>query len=181
MLVLKCLKHALIWFCIILPLQLIGSILLAIYLPIHLQLIKRSIISSIKLPYLLRWYDNVDQYIGRDTSTYLAVFGSGVLNLYTWLAFRNPLNYFGWMILGVMSDQDIADDNIGDSTGCIEGTRHIEVTINNKSYYEYYYIKKLNSTHCIRIRIGWKLCDTKAGQIAQWVFVISPWHSYNGI
>ena len=183
MLLLKCIKHFLVWLLLITPLQLLGAVLLLIYLPIHLALINHNLRSSIKLPYFLRWFDNADQYVGRDTSTYIRVFNSGYYNLYTWLAWRNPLNYFGYTKLGVINttNNTLPDDNIGDATGLQEGTRNITVTIDGKEYFEYYYIKKYGTNKCVRIRMGWKLAGTEPGQISQWVFVISPYHSYKGV
>ncbi len=174
-------KHLLCFVFVILPLQVFGAFILLLYLPVHLKLVKAGIKKSIKLPYLLRWYDNADLYVDRNSSTYLAVFGSGYWNLYCWLAWRNPLNYFGYTILGIIVPINLYNSNIGDGIGQEPGFIQTEVVINEKVYYEYYFIKKLDTTHCIRIRIGYKLNGKRKGDIAQWVFVISPYHSYNGI
>ena len=170
---LRVLKHSTTLLGLILPLQLFGALIL---LPVT------CFYDIGKFPKFLRWFDSVDPYIGRDTSVIDALNKTKSTWLkYCWVAFRNPLNYFGWTVLGVRVPVNIPDDMIGDATGCHEGFRHLEVVINNNNYYEYYYIKKLSATKCVRIRIGWKLSGLTTGKIAQWVLVFSFWHSYSGI
>ena len=168
-----------IFLIVLLPLQFLGAIILLPFLPLHMLEVKLAG-RSIKLPYLLRWFDNADQYVGRDTSTYLAVYNSGVWNTYTWLAWRNPLNYFGYKVLGKTSQLNfnIVDDNIGDATGNTPGYRHIEIP----DAYEYYYIYRYGmSDKCFRFRMGWKLAGAQPGQLCEYVALISPYHSYSGI
>src|ERR1043165_4732976 len=129
----RSLRQALTWTSILLPLQLLGAIILLFYIPIHVYLIKTSLRRRIELPYVLRWFDNADLYVGRDTSTYLKVFGTGVWGLYVWLAWRNPLNYFGYKVLGqiiphnvlisqrLYIDGDPLRDKVGDATDCRQG------------------------------------------------------------
>lgn len=182
------LKHLFTFLCVILPLQLLGAIVLLVYLPVHRRIrefkVGNSQQKTMRLPYLLRWFDNVDIYpdVFRDFSVYYQVFIGSFWNHYIWLAWRNPLNYFGYMILGEINDlhRPIKDDNIGDGTNQKPGIRIIEEEINDNTLYEYYYIKKWSSTKCLRVRIGWKMAGKHPGQFLQWVFVISPWHSYDG-
>lgn len=173
---LRIMKHSTTFLGLILPLQLFGALILLPWVYSY---------DIGKFPKYLRWFDSVDPYIGRDTSVIDSLNKTKSTWLkYCWVAFRNPLNYFGWMVLGVRVPANIPDDNIGDATGCQEGFRHLEVVINNTNYYEYYYIKTynfMNQKKCIRIRVGWKLAGLTTGKIAQWVLVVSPFHSYNGV
>ncbi len=203
--ILRLLKHIGILLFVSIPLQLIGIILLAIYLPIHFQLIKRGLRSSVKLPIFLRWYDNADQYIGRDTSTYLQVFGSGLYNLYCWLAFRNPLNYFGYKVLGLqildentsgtehqtlgVSDLDQATLgalSVGDGYGDIDGFRFTEITTSGRTYYEYYWIKKFSFKgllYCIRFRLGYKIKGIRFLEMNQYIqqVIVLQIKKYEGV
>ncbi len=198
--ILRLLKHLALLFLVSIPLQLLGIILLAIYLPIHFQLIKCHLRKSIALPYLLRFFDNADPYVGRDNSTYLAVFGSGLFNTYSWLAFRNPLNYFGYKYLSIQpmttirfikcsgSEDDIhgfMTRPIGDND--YAGTFHVEYLIDNKVRYEYYKIipYTFRGVHkCIRLRMGHKMglpYNMAIGKYCQHVTVISIYHSFSGL
>ncbi len=183
----RLLCHLGFWLVVVFPLQLVGVVVLGIALPIirktkHMKMGK-SLSEQLKLPAFLRWFDNVDIYNGRDYSTYWRVYQEGPWAQYCWLAWRNPLNYFGWQVLGVVNDLgfSLPDDAIGDATGQMPGFRTTEVVLNGTTYYEYYYIRQLTKDKCIRIRVGWKLAGTKQGQIAQWVLVLSFWHSYSGV
>jgi hypothetical protein len=171
---LRLIKHISILLFVLLPLEVFGWI---VVLPVCFLSRKSS------LPRVFRWFDNADIYpeFNRNPITYLKdVIPKGVLYRYYWLALRNPLNYFGYKILGWKSDRDIVASIIGDSANKRPGYDYIEV--NDKgSHYEYYYIHKWNSTHCFRFRMGWKLQDTKVGDWVQWVLVIQPYKSYSGI
>src|SRR3982750_1965184 len=80
---------------VILPLELVGILIL--YPVCRLRGPK-------PLPVFLNWFDNADHYFGRDTSVYFAGRDSGPYEMYYWLAIRNPLNYFGYSVLGVTLD-----------------------------------------------------------------------------
>jgi len=148
-----------------------------------------------KLPRALRWFDNADQYVDRNTDTYKAVAESGIWNRYCWLAWRNPLNYFGYIYLGVLLDgliivkQDtpaINGRDVGDATDCVPGLYYTECTVKNKTYFEYYYIKTytlFGQKKCFRFRMGHKLQHPQEniGKHCQFVMVISPYHSYSGV
>jgi hypothetical protein len=148
------------------------------------------------LPRYLRWFDNADQFIGRDTSTYYGVTKSGKWNRYVWLAFRNPLNYFGYKILGVeviespkledvwVHGNAITLTEVGDRKGEKSGVYYVEITIAGKTYYEYHMIQKWSTTKCLRFRMGHKICDPSSnttGSIIQWVFVLQPYKDYAGL
>ena len=183
-------KHLSILLVISLPLQLVGALALLIYLPIAAYRATPENASTM-LPLALKWFDCVDSYVGRNTDTYLAVIAQGWWARYCWLAWRNPCNYFGYVILGTILTAPISQtihtsiesEAVSDGTGGIPGLFYTEVEANGKTYYEYYYIKKYTSfgtPKCLRIRIGYKLGLAKPGDNAEQVFVISPWHSYNG-
>lgn len=199
-------QHFLI-FILCLPLQLLGTLGLLIYLPVH-----RLISNNIQLPIVFRWFDNADIYpeFNRDSSTYRQIYAQGWFIQYCWLAWRNPLNYFGYKILGteikeigsVLADvvevsyndsmailvaDKLKHAEIGDATDQVPGYHFVEVMINDQLYYEYYYIKKytfFGTPKCFRFRLGSKITDPKTlqlGSYLQQVFVISPFHSYSGV
>lgn len=169
---------------VILPLQLVGILIL--YPVCYL-------VGPKPLPAFLRWFDNADQYIGRDTSVYFSVRDSGTANIYYWLAIRNPLNYFGYQVLGVtLSGTELQtlhtaldSINVGDGTNDHEGLLYSEVKQEDKTYYEYYYIKKyaiFKQIKCFRFRLGHKFTEiSKNSEHVQWCFIISPYHSYDGV
>jgi len=198
--ILRFLKHLAILLVVIFPLQAIGAVLLLLYLPIHRVLVSRDSSRSVKLPVLLRWFDNADLYVGRDTSVYLSKFGDTLWVHYSWLAFRNPLNYLGYAILGITiefpysqksttwyakeADLSTIPTDIGDGTGNAPGLFYTELSSNGKTYFEYYYIKIykfFGVLKCVRIRIGHKIGrNASKGDHCQWVMVISPFHSFDG-
>jgi len=178
------LRHTATFLFILLPLMIAGWILLLITLP-YIRAEQRF------LPRWLRWFDNADQYVGRDTSVYYMICDSGWWNRYTWLAWRNPINYFHYVYMGLKwkggeayLDYDPAGESVGDSSSDHPGFRHIEVRQNGLHYFEYYWIYRypFKRDVCFRYRLGWKISDTKnpPGTISQWVFVISPWKKYSG-
>lgn len=177
---LRLLKHITVFLLVCVPLQLLGIILI-------LPVVYFS--KDYQLPYLFRWFDCADFYVNRDTSTYIALVDSGSKwNRYTWLAFRNPINYFDYQYLGykwtgqeVYTTYSSIEDTIGD--GSFGGIRHIEV---DSGIYEYYYIKPyriLNLSLCIRFRIGWKIknMDNPTGKYSQWCLTFNPFQPYTGI
>lgn len=184
----RLIKHLLILLFVLLPLEIIGW---AILLPIvyyNQRSIQNNMQYSLKLPYLFRWFDNADIYseFNRDSTTYLCnVVPKGVLYRYYWLAFRNPINYFGYKVLGFQWKDplgaDLVNNDIGDSVGQQAGLSIIGVTLNNKKYYEYYFIYKWSQTKCLRFRLGWKLQNTKNNDWVQWVLVFQPYRSYGGL
>ncbi len=142
---------------------------------------------SSKLPWYLKWYDNADIYIGRDASTYMAVVDLGWKVRYQWLAFRNPLNYFGYVVLGMrITDKVLVSSGnmkytVGDSFGKVPGFLWTETT---EGYYEYYYIHKWSEELCFRFRMGHKIGQPESNSIgssAQWVMAIQPLKSYSGV
>lgn len=169
----------LIFIC--LPLELVGILILA---PVCLMS------TSYRLPKILRWFDNADMYVGRDTSTYLKVVDSGWIPRYLWLSLRNPINYFGYTVLGVCPQtslearsETISDSPIGDTSS--PGLYRCEAMIDGKSYYEYYliFVYTFSPDHCFRFRMGHKLqkfVDNKIGSSIQWVMCVQPWKAYSG-
>lgn len=149
---------------------------------------------SSKLPVYLRYFDNADLYVDRDASVYMQVIDSGWFNRYYWLAFRNPINYFGYKVLGVgpleyqpiLSTITTAVNNqyqVGDSQGKHAGYLYQECLINNNSYYEYYFIYKYSANYCFRFRMGHKIgepASNPVGSYIQFCFIIQPYKSYTG-
>ena len=180
-----------------LPLQLIGSLLLLIYLPFHFAKPRLSP----KLPFLLRWFDCADLYqeFGRTPVTYLSlVYPMGWWKTYTWLAWRNPINYFGYKYLGFFLKNpyiiskykyyptyQVGTDlrEVGNSSSDVPGFFYIELKCDSKTYYEYYWIYRYGqSKKCFRFRLGWKIGQDPVykEEFCQEVFVISPLMSYSG-
>lgn len=167
------------------PLQLAGMIILFPFTYIY---------QIGALPIWLRWFDSADPYVGRNTETIELETKKGWMNRYYWLALRNPINYFSYKYLGfIWNSPEILNVqgpmNVGDATDHVAGYKYIEIKQNNKIYYEYVYIYVYKLTanslqKCIRFRMGWKISDpykNKNGELQQEVFVISPYHSYNGL
>ncbi len=166
------------------PIMFLGVILLLLYLPFS---------SSPQLPFFLRWWDCADFYVGRDTSTYLSVISKGWWSRYTWLAFRNPMNYFDYNYLGLHiqypctftrympGEEDVNNNNK-------QGLRHIElINGDKKTYFEYFYIKAykipfVSQYKCIRFRMGWKIqdLDNQNHSVVQWVLTFNPINPFTG-
>jgi len=183
-------KEILSFLCIQLPLQLLGAVIL---LPVC------YFYKIGKLPRVLRWFDSADPFVGRDTSVidrlndypetspYFRY--SAYWTRYNWLAWRNPLNYFGYKYLGYyFTGQEkykiTGNPDVGDSRGSSPGLKIIEVKVDGiVKAYEYYYIHKWSDTTCFRFRLGVKIGDwnNPKGTFAQGVFVISPYKSYSGV
>jgi len=176
-------KHVSILLFVLFPLEVLGWLIL-------LPVCYLNGTSIDPLPRWLRWYDNADQFVGRDTSTYFKVCRTGWWNRYVWLGWRNPLNYLGYVVLGAMIPATLKSDTgptvgtqIGDATNKKEGFYYREiVTPDDKSYYEYYYIHKWSETTCLRFRLGYKLGqNADCSGATQWVLVLQPRKSYSGI
>ncbi len=205
----RVLIHFSIFLFISLPLQLLGAIVLIPVVPFY---------DIGKLPFLFRWFDSVDTYTNRDLWTINLINGGGwiddpitpsgtysghqlLINKYVWLAWRNPINYFSYKVLGIQVQGEVITTlnnlyplipvplnesiEIGDTEGNYPGIQSVEMAINNKTYYEYYMACPytiFGATRCIRIRIGYKLTDFVLvnGALIEEVFVISPFHSYSG-
>ena len=177
--------HILILLLVCIPLELIGCIVL---LPVVYY--QGGVFTQ--LPRIIRWFDNADQFIGRDTSTYQAVAESGWWNRYLWLAFRNPSNYFGYTVLGhkvkeklslVSYDADTASLPIGDRVGENPGTEYTVVNDAGTEVWQYHKIIKWSDTKCARFLIGWKIFDiekNEVGSIIQWACTIQPYKDYTG-
>lgn len=179
---LNILKQIAMLLVLLIPLQLIGGILLIV----------PCIFYDIgKLPRLLRWFDSADPFAGRDVSAITLRNTMGSWSKYCWLAWRNPLNYFGYFVLGLDLDhtfvQNVYTDqdsyNVGDGFNQHEGIFYTEVIFKEKTYFEYYLIKKYSifgQIKCIRLRFGHKLGIASPGDRSEWVCCIQPYHSYDG-
>lgn len=201
--ILRLIKHLFMLFAMSLPLQVVGMLLIGIYLPIHRQIIKNNPSRGLKLPYCLRWFDNADIYLGRDTSVYTAVANGSLWNHWWWLAVRNPCNYFGYVVLGFLprinitrryysatyyvEDLHLNDRltrEVGDNGGKFPGFMIQEYEIDGIIRYEYYLIYKWDAAHCFRFRMGYKLGNSRQQDVGKWVqavIVLQPWKSYSGM
>lgn len=196
-------KHLTILLLISIPLQILGLLIL---LPVV------AFYDIGKLPRALRWFDSADPFTGRNTEVIDRTNQGGWLkdspagtysklatiwNKYIWIAWRNPTNYFGYKVLGlqirnwyIIYNQtitsipvDITDKIIiGDNTGKYPGLQITEIKVNEKIYYEYYWVKPYGTNKCFRFRLGYKFNTSKiqAGEYIQQVFVISPYTGYTG-
>lgn len=188
---LRFLKHLLMFIGIILPLTVIGWIILY---PVLLVLPK----SSTALPRALVWFDNVDgdgligDLSNQQRNADKGIDPEGAYAKYKWIAFRNPIQGFKYLVLGApaneinlvtsVSRSYIVGQPVGDYTS--GGT--LFAYSDNRQYYEYYYIipyKVLTLNLCVRIRFGWKLIGIadKPREYISWTFALSPWHTYRGI
>lgn len=142
-----------------------------------------------KFPSCFKWLDNFDHWGDRDTSTYDAIIKSGFWARYNFIALRNPLNYFGYAVLGIqVTDTPIVVESnehytVGDSSGKESGFLYQDVDYGVHRVYEYYYIYKFSPTKCFRFRMGYKIGDPKSNKIGSYieqVLVIQPYKSYTG-
>jgi hypothetical protein len=159
-----CLKYLV---CI--PLTIIGVPILAVGL---LTVDK----NATTLPRWLKWFDNADDdgLIGdpanQERNRKRGIDPQGYIAKLLWLAFRNPINYFKYRVLGLKTSEieyytaiieksDIPGKPIGDYYS--GGKRYIEVQLKDGSKaYEYYLVwpyRLLNRALCLRIRMGWKI------------------------
>lgn len=186
-------KHLSIMLVVSLPLQLLGSLIL----------IPATMIWDIgHLPRCLRWFDSADPFTGRDTSVIKSI-NSGksnyyphitnklliVLHKYLWLAWRNPINYFEYKVLGFkaivthsasvsVSYQNQSDigKEIGDHPLDAPGFEFREQCINNNLYYEYYLVYQypFMKSKALRFRLGYKLSNTNKHDYVQQVLTLNP-------
>ncbi len=178
--ILRLIKHLGVLFLVLLPLEILGWVIL---LPIcYLQGTSLE-----KLPVWLKWFDNADQYVGRNIDTYRSIYLSGWYNRYVWLAWRNPLNYFGYEVLGhkVSSKMSVlqqhGDVSIGDGTK--SGFYYVECKDRDEILYEYYLIHKWSDTKCLRFRMGYKIKSPDSNlvdSVIQYVLVLQPYKDFWG-
>ena len=100
------------------------------------------------------------------------------LTRYIWLAFRNPVNYFQYSVLGFLVDRTTKFDvtKYGPQVGNQEGDKAglsvlVATDSDGESTADIYYVVKLTKARCLRIRIGHKLKDPSETKpyIAQYV------------
>lgn len=180
----RLLKNLLSLFCIELPLQLLGAIVL---IPLC------AVYKIGQLPRAFRFFDSADPFVGRDTSVIDCInatpekspyfWKNGYITRYNWLAWRNPINYFSYKYLGYTftgreSYDIIGSLDVGDSTGKHEGLKIINLST---GVYEYLYVKKVGDKACIYLRMGWKIVNmqNRPGSFCQKVFTVS-YRSYSG-
>ncbi len=171
-----------------LPLTVIGWVILY---PILLILPREAN----KLPGWCCWFDNFDGdgLVGDTSHMVKSSDPYSAWSKYTWIALRNPINYFKYRVLGVKNDDiiihsidsrpDVKGQPVGDYTS--GGTLSIEGSCGDKPIFEYYRIipyKLFGKVKCVRIRLGWKLLGRfdKQREYISFTCIISPYHSYLG-
>lgn len=206
--ILKLIKHFLVWIFIVWPLHIIGIPLLAVvllFIPKNQEY----------LPRMLRWFDNHERYFN-DHSNIDGLAGpdyyrakrnliatSGFFKLWyerwIWLAWRNPINYFFYAVLGakhedmagyqrlVLSEPELVE--IGTQPEDYAGTETVQFVIfdtdkDTIKYSPYFMWRKVipykNNTRCIDLRIGWKFNSEMDKDVYQWALVISPFEDFKG-
>jgi hypothetical protein len=113
---------------------------------------------------------------------------------YTWLALRNPINYFQHKTLGFhIEDSPISatiteeyNPKVGNKTGDVSGSSYLEVTYRGKIYWELYIVRqyKFLKDKCFRARIGYaidKPSECTPGSYKRWVFTVTPFMKYEGV
>lgn len=187
-LILRIIKHLVVYLVIILPLELIGLIVLLLVLPFLSK-------DREDLPRLVRWFDNHELYTKQDIQDGIDglagdipfrkknnIYPYGPYNYlrnlwhrYNWLALRNPLNYFQYKVLGrkrkdvSILKKLVGSPFVGDLKGQKQGLRYMELDDN---IWEIYYVKRLYGSRGLRVRIGYKI--SKDNKYCQWVLVINP-------
>lgn len=189
-------KHTLIYLFIVLPLEILGSIILPFVLPFIPK-------SQEHLPYLVRWFDNHESYYpGQEGQHVDGLAGpkahrdkngltenSSFIKLYweryRWLALRNPLNYFQYKHLGVLISEAMMKDYVYSYVGdpYVDGSDprdgFYKLTFQHKATHKKYFECHRKMTipffpnYYMMIRLGWKIrhpLNKKAGDVEQWVF-----------
>ncbi len=190
--ILRFMKHLVTFLVFVLPLTILGWVILY---PALLLLPKEAT----SLPRYLRWFDNVDgdgligDTINVARNLALGVDPFGVYAKYKWIAFRNPIQGFKYLVLGMPNKEgmqsyydtkvELPSLLVGDYT--TGGYVIHETTVNNTRYYEYYYIKPyrlFNKSVCVRARFGWKLAGQfdRPRENISWTFAFNPFHTYRG-
>lgn len=207
-------KHIATKLFIVLPMQLISAILLIGILPFIGE-------KDETLPAWCRWFDNGEIPLGRGSRddglagpAYYRqprlerldkIFRSRRISLYilryTWLALRNPVDYFRSRVVGFKTpsgglvDYDVThlDNEVGHHAWNHEGVSYLEVSFKGKTYFEYYriYVYKgfvakvlkffTGKRHCARIRMGHRMeVPLKAGEWNKFTFTTIPFKEYEG-
>ena len=195
-------KHILMLLLVVLPIQLLGMVILLLVLPFVPT--DREI-----LPKMFRWFDNAEIPLGigsKDDGLAGPAYYRGpylfslrklpypialFIVRYTWLALRNPINYFQHKVVGVhithlfTANLSKYDEGVGNKEGDHEGTSYLEINMDNKTIWELYIVKKYKwlPNKCFRLRIGWALdkpSECTIGSYKRWVFTITPFMSYEG-
>ena len=188
---LQVIKHFLTFFFVLIPLQIAGILILPFILPfIHKD--------REYLPKSVRWFDNHEIYFKNKDLDGLAgpdyyreprgIYPFGphkywklLYYRYTWLAFRNPVNYFQYKVLG----QPLEGEMVLEETGTYEidarygqyGTHRATLKdFDGKVLaWEYYTVQPLFWRFSLRFRMGWKIGKidrAEVGEVFQWV--LSP-------
>lgn len=193
--ILRLIKHLAIQLLLLWPLQLIGAILLIPYIFLTSAPKPGAPLEDFRLPAWLRWFDNADIYpqSGRDSSTYRKVASGPKYGRYTWLAWRNPINYFSYFYLGIepcihvnlIEHRTTQPTPIGDGIDHHGGHMYVFYLMDGQPAYEYYSVipyTLFGMRLCVRFRMGHKFGgpDQARGEWVQEVFVFNPVQPYEG-
>lgn len=165
----RLLKYVSIYLFILLPLELLGVLLGAIFF-----ILKPDYIGP--LPKYLNWYNN-----------YHEEYPDSGWKLYYWLFIRNPLNNFQYTYFGIRCLPNTLILSIGKPVGdgLREGYEYIDYSVATNTYaFSYYYIKAyilFGKRKCVRFRLGHKLDEeVHPNKMYQWVLIFSPYTNYTG-
>lgn len=145
------------------------------------------------LPACLSWFDTPDNPLDGDGGFKAehAPFKGEVtgwrryMNRVVWLL-RNPAYGFDIEVLGFPPDKLPNAATVSHSGGHSISGKNSEdgwyfLTIKDsdgKSAWQFFYIKHLTDSHCLRLNIGWKLWSWFNQEVSQFVFSFSPWKVY---
>ena len=180
--IIRFIQHLCVFLFVCLPLMLAGTVILLFVCPFMAN-------DRLRLPWLFRYFDIVDDYIGRDTSVIKAIYAKGWWARYVYCAWRNSINFFDYFKLGLLwngsevyTKYNPAEDHI--NTGNTAGFRHIEVMQGDKSYYEYalVYVYPFAKPYCFYYRQGWKIVNKNnpAGSVSQFCLTANPFCTFTG-
>ena len=178
------LRHILTLLLIKLPLQLLGLPILAVVL-LFVPKDKET------LPSAFRWWDNYELHLRDDGDDGLSgpdyhrskwKNPEGWIARFSWLALRNPINYFQYRHLGFQTKKGwtatVENPNVGTQSYRDAGIRKIKlINGDGKEYWEWYAVIKLFGNVHFRARLGYKIGDTTDladDEWVQWVFSVTP-------
>lgn len=100
-----------------------------------------------------------------------------------WL-YRNNMYGFAERVLGFQLPQDyiytcLGSEEVGNRP-LQEGSVKRLITLRDRTYWHFYYVKAWTPTMCLRVNIGWKLWgEKKPGNYYQMVLSINPFMGYS--
>lgn len=130
------------------------------------------------LPKCLRWFETPDNSLDGDngwkTEHVLWLKNGSYLKRVLWL-YRNNVHGFSTNVLGFIIEEgfryEISGSEKVSNRPLYNGIvlRKI-INPNGRVYFQWYWVKAWSKTKCIRVNLGWKLWNPRAGKMAQYVF-----------